>query len=87
VSGENMSEVEVLKVRMDNAETAIRRHEILIEKMAETQGEMKTGLAEVATELKVTNSLIEKSTSLMNKIILGLFAMLASVLGVGSQVM
>ena len=48
---------------------------------------MRTGLAEVATELKVTNSLIEKSTTLMNKIILGLFAMLASVLGVGSQVM
>ena len=82
-----MSEVEVLKVRMDNAETDIRRHEILIEKIADTQGEMKTGLAEVATELKVTNSLIEKSTTLMNKIILGLFAMLASVLGVGSQVM
>lgn len=82
-----MSEVEVLKVRMDNAETDIRRHEIIIEKIADTQGEMKTGLAEVATELKVTNSLIEKSTTLMNKIILGLFAMLASVLGVGSQVM
>ena len=82
-----MSEVEVLKVRMDNAETDIRRHEILIEKIADTQGEMKTGLAEVATELKVTNSLIEKSTTLMNRIILGLFAMLASVLGVGSQVM
>tara|TARA_R100000458_G_C8251273_1_gene228179 strand:- start:431 stop:679 length:249 start_codon:yes stop_codon:yes gene_type:complete len=82
-----MSEVEVLKVRMDNAETDIRRHEILIERIADTQGEMKTGLAEVATELKVTNSLIEKSTTLMNKIILGLFAMLASVLGVGSQVM
>ena len=82
-----MSEVEVLKVRMDNAETDTRRHEILIEKIADTQGEMKTGLAEVATELKVTNSLIEKSTTLMNKIILGLFAMLASVLGVGSQVM
>tara|TARA_R100001510_G_C7653658_1_gene211982 strand:+ start:745 stop:993 length:249 start_codon:yes stop_codon:yes gene_type:complete len=82
-----MSEVEVLKVRMDNAETDIRRHEILIERMADTQSDMKTGLAEVATELKVTNTLIEKSTALMNKIILGLFAMLASVLGVGSQVM
>ena len=82
-----MSEVEVLKVRMDNAETDIRRHELLIERMADTQSDMKTGLAEVATELKVTNTLIEKSTSLMNKIILGLFAMLASVLGVGSQVM
>jgi len=87
MSGENMSEVEVLKVRMDNAETDIRRHELLIERMADTQSDMKTGLAEVATELKVTNTLIEKSTSLMNKIILGLFAMLASVLGVGSQVM
>ena len=82
-----MSEVEVLKVRMDNAETDIRRHELLIERMADNQSDMKTGLAEVATELKVTNTLIEKSTALMNKIILGLFAMLASVLGVGSQVM
>lgn len=82
-----MSDVEVLKVRMDNAETDIRRHELLIERMADAQSDMKTGLAEVATELKVTNTLIEKSTSLMNKIILGLFAMLASVLGVGSQVM
>tara|TARA_S200002703_G_C3766360_1_gene235910 strand:- start:247 stop:495 length:249 start_codon:yes stop_codon:yes gene_type:complete len=82
-----MSDVEVLKVRMDNAETDIRRHELLIERMADAQSDMKTGLAEVATELKVTNTLIEKSTSLMNKIILGLFAMLASLLGVGSQVM
>tara|TARA_R100000734_G_C3298097_1_gene89065 strand:- start:533 stop:781 length:249 start_codon:yes stop_codon:yes gene_type:complete len=82
-----MSDVEVLKVRMDNAEADIRRHEILIERITDVQGEMKTGLAEVATELKVTNGLIEKSTSLMNRMILGLFAMLASVLGVGSQVM
>jgi len=82
-----MSEVEVLKVRMDNAEADIRRHEILIERITDVQSEMKTGLAEVATELKVTNGLIEKSTSLMNRMILGLFAMLASVLGVGSQVM
>ena len=82
-----MSDVEVLKVRMDNAEADIRRHEILIERITDAQGEMKTGLAEVATELKVTNGLIEKSTSLMNRMILGLFAMLASVLGVGSQVM
>ncbi len=82
-----MSDVEVLKVRMDNAEADIRRHEILIERITDVQGEMKTGLAEVATELKVTNGLIEKSTSLMNRMIVGLFAMLASVLGVGSQVM
>ena len=82
-----MSDVEVLKVRMDNAEADIRRHEILIERITDVQGEMKSGLAEVATELKVTNGLIEKSTSLMNRMIVGLFAMLASVLGVGSQVM
>ena len=82
-----MSDVEVLKVRMDNAEADIRRHEILIERITDVQSEMKTGLAAVATELKVTNGLIEKSTSLMNRMILGLFAMLASVLGVGSQVM
>ena len=60
-----MTEVAVLQVRMDNAEADIRRHEILIERIADMQGEMKTGLTEVATELKVTNGLMRSVSSAM----------------------
>ena len=81
-----MTEVAVLTVRMDNAEADIRRHEILIERIADMQGEMKTGLTEVATELKVTNGLIERNMG-MQQMMFGLLAMLASALGIGTQVM
>lgn len=81
-----MSEVAVLKVRLDNAESDIKRHEILIERMADAQADMKTGLAAVTTELKVTNTLIEKSMNMQQKLILGLMALVASAIGVGTQV-
>jgi len=82
-----MSEVEVLRVRMDNAENDIRRHEILIERITDTQTVFTKGLAEVTTELKVTNELLERSMALQQKLIISLMALIASALGVGTQVM
>ena len=82
-----MSDVQVLQVRMDNAENDIKRHEILIERLTENQGAFTKGLAEVTVELKVTNELLTKSMGMQQKLILGLMALVASALGIGTQVM
>jgi len=44
-------------------------------------------LTEVATELKVTNGLIEKNMGMQQEVMFGLLAMPASGLGIGTQVM
>jgi hypothetical protein len=63
---------EVIDLRLDNLEETAKRHERLIEQLVQSNMDMKTGLAQVATELEVTNGLIASYMSNTQKITLAL---------------
>lgn len=79
-----MSSVE--KVRMDNIEDKIERHEMLLEKLTDNQLELSTRLTELATSIDAQNHLIGEGFDLMKKVILGLLSSLSAIL-IGTQVM
>jgi hypothetical protein len=76
-----MSE-EVVLLRINNLEVTSERHERLIEQLVESQMDMKTGLARVATELEITNGLIGSYMATMQKVILALIAVVAGAMGI-----
>ena len=53
-----MADLAVIEVRLDNVETAVAKHDEIIQQLVQSQIESKTGLAKVATELEITNGLI-----------------------------
>ena len=75
-----MSE-EVVLLRINNLEMTSERHERLIEQLVESQIDMKTGLAKVATELEITNGLIGGYMANMQKVVLALIAIVAGAMG------
>lgn len=70
---------------MDNAEATIERHEEVLGKLSDMQTETTVGLTKVATELRVTNELIERSMTVQQRVLFALLGMIASLLGIGSQ--
>jgi|TARA_R110000824_G_scaffold17706_11_gene71366 predicted regulator of amino acid metabolism with ACT domain len=75
-----MSE-EVVLLRINNLEVTSERHERLIEQLVESQIDMKTGLARVATELEITNGLIGSYMGTMQKVVMALIAIVAGAMG------
>ena len=80
-----MSEKDVISLRLDNLDNVADRHERLIEQLVQAQIDMKTGLAQVATELEITNGLIGAYMANMQKIIFALIAIVAGAMGISSQ--
>ena len=80
-----MNENSVTNIRLDNLEETGRRHERLIEQLVQSNMDMKTGLAQVATELEVTNGLIASYMSNTQKITLALIAIVAGAMGLSTQ--
>ncbi len=66
-------------------ENTVERHERLIEQLVQSQVNMQTGLAKVATELEITNGLIGSYMSNMQKIIFALIAIVAGAMGISTQ--
>lgn len=77
-----MSDDEVVLLRINNLEQTSVRHERLIEQLVESQIDMKTGLAKVATELEITNGLIGSYMANMQKVVLALIAIVAGAMGI-----
>jgi hypothetical protein len=80
-----VSEKDVISLRLDNLDNVADRHERLIEQLVQAQIDMKTGLAQVATELEITNGLIGAYMANMQKIIFALIAIVAGAMGISSQ--
>jgi len=80
-----VSEKDVISLRLDNLDNVAKRHERLIEQLVQSQIDMKTGLAQVATELEITNGLIGAYMANMQKIIFALIAIVAGAMGISSQ--
>ena len=77
-----MSDEEVVLLRINTLEQTSERHERLIEQLVESQIDMKTGLAKVATELEITNGLIGSYMANMQKVVLALIAIVAGAMGI-----
>lgn len=75
----------VIDLRLDNLEHTAERHERLIEKLVQSNMDMNTGLAKVATELELTNGLIASYMRSMQKIIFALIAIVAGAMGLSTQ--
>jgi hypothetical protein len=75
----------VIDLRLDNLEHTAERHERLIEKLVQSNMDMNTGLAKVATELELTNGLIASYMRSMQKIIFALMAIVAGAMGLSTQ--
>ena len=80
-----MAESDVVAIRLDNLESTAQRHERLIEQLVQSNMDMKTGLAQVATELEITNGLIGTYMGNMQKIIFTLIAIVAGAMGISTQ--
>jgi len=76
---------EVIDIRLENLEATASRHERLIEQLVQSNIQMKTGLAQVATELEITNGLIASYMTNMQKIIFTLIAIVAGAMGLSTQ--
>tara|TARA_R100001443_G_scaffold2193_1_gene7408 strand:+ start:3005 stop:3247 length:243 start_codon:yes stop_codon:yes gene_type:complete len=76
---------DVISLRLDNLENVTERHERLIEQLVQSQVNMQTGLAKVATELEITNGLIGTYMANMQKIIFTLIAIVAGAMGISTQ--
>lgn len=76
---------ELLELKLENLEQTVERHDRLIEQLVQSQVEMKTGIAKVATELEVTNGLISSYMSNMQKVIFALIAIVAGAMGISTQ--
>tara|TARA_R100000152_G_scaffold20689_1_gene15283 strand:+ start:1602 stop:1853 length:252 start_codon:yes stop_codon:yes gene_type:complete len=75
----------VIDLRLGNLEETAKRHERLIEQLVQSNMDMKTGLAQVATELEITNGLIASYMSNTQKITLALIAIVAGAMGISTQ--
>jgi len=80
-----VSEDSVISLRLDNLESTSERHERLIEQLIQSQVDMKTGLAKVATELEITNGLISTYMGNMQRITFALIAIVAGAMGISTQ--
>ena len=76
---------ELLELKLENLEQTVERHDRLIEQLVQSQVEMKTGIAKVATELEVTNGLISSYMANMQKVIFALIAIVAGAMGISTQ--
>ena len=81
-----MAKNEVQDIRLNNIETKVDRHELLLDKLADNQLELSTRLTELATSIDAQNHLIGEGFDLMKKVILGLLSSLSAIL-IGTQVM
>lgn len=80
-----VSDVSVIDLRLDNLEQTAARHERLIEQLVQSNMDMNTGLAKVATELELTNGLIASYMGTMQKITFALIAIVAGAMGLSTQ--
>tara|TARA_R110000744_G_scaffold169488_1_gene287365 strand:+ start:280 stop:525 length:246 start_codon:yes stop_codon:yes gene_type:complete len=76
-----MPELQVIELRLDNVESAVDKHDRIIEQLTQSQIESKTGLTRVATELEITNGLIASYMANMQKIVLALITIVAGAMG------
>ena len=80
-----VSDESVVDLRLDNLEQTAARHERLIEQLVQSNMDMNTGLAKVATELELTNGLIASYMGTMQKITFALIAIVAGAMGLSTQ--
>ena len=81
-----MAKDDVQDIRLDNIETKVDRHELLLDKLADNQLELSTRLTELATSMDAQNQIIGEGFNLIKKVILGLISLVSTVI-VGTQVM
>jgi|TARA_R100000479_G_scaffold174887_1_gene124408 predicted nuclease with TOPRIM domain len=81
-----MAKNEVQDIRLNNIETKVDRHELLLDKLADNQLELSTRLTELTSSMEVQNQLIGEGFDLIKKVIIGLTSCLSAIL-VGTQVM
>ena len=81
-----MSKDQVQDIRLDNIETNVKRHELLLDKLADNQLELSTRLTELASSMDAQNQIIGEGFELIKKVILGLIGLVSTIM-VGSQVM
>lgn len=74
-----MSDLEVVKVRLDTVESKVDKHEEILERLADQHGEMQIGIAEVATEVRMTNKLLERFMTSQQKIVMALIGLVGAV--------
>ncbi len=72
----------VLEVRVEGLESAVEKHDSIIQQLVQSQIETKTGLTKVATELEITNGLIATYMANMQKALLALIGIVGAALGV-----
>ena len=72
----------VLEVRVEGLESAVDKHDSIIQQLVQSQIETKTGLTKVATELEITNGLIATYMANMQKALLALIGIVGAALGV-----
>ena len=81
-----MAKDDVQDIRLDNIETKVDRHELLLDKLADNQLELSTRLTELATSMDAQNQIIGEGFNLIKKVILGLISLVSTII-VGTQVM
>jgi len=74
-----MSDLQVVKVRLDTVESKVDKHEEILERLADQHGEMQIGIAEVATEVRMTNKLLERFMTSQQKIVMALIGLVGAV--------
>ena len=81
-----MAKDDLQDIRLDNIETKVDRHELLLDKLADNQLELSTRLTELATSMDAQNQIIGEGFNLIKKVILGLISLVSTII-VGTQVM
>ena len=63
-----MAKNEVQDIRLNNIETKVDRHELLLDKLADNQLELSTRLTELTSSMEVQNQLIGEGFDLIKKV-------------------
>ena len=74
-----MSDLAVVNVRLDTVESKVDKHEHILERLADQHGEMQVGIAEVATEVRMTNELLEQFMTAQQKIVMALIGLIGAI--------
>jgi len=74
-----MSDLAVVSIRLDSVESKVDKHEEILQRLADQHNDMQIGIAEVATEVRMTNELLERFMTSQQKIVMALIGLVGAV--------
>tara|TARA_Y100001963_G_C6630818_1_gene376223 strand:- start:531 stop:782 length:252 start_codon:yes stop_codon:yes gene_type:complete len=74
-----MSDLAVVQIRLDSVESKVDKHEEILQRLTDQHNEMQVGIAEVATEVRMTNELLEQFMTSQQKIMMALIGLVGAV--------